>query len=408
MADNTDLLGYYRAMEPQSERQPEFVELRSRHGFGALVPELPAVNADSVPPPGATAPPPAPPGGGTGGRIDERESGEEWAGYSADRLMELLSDRPRIPRATTGLRARLGMKASRREQEFLANRDRMCVSFGEPVSVVVANPKGGAGKTPLALLLAAALGRARAGGVVALEDHELRGTMHLRLKPDPAIPTLALRTVRDLIGDIGHVPPERLTAADVGRYVRHQAAGHFDALVSAREAADQITRDEFERVSDLLGRFYSVTVVDTANNERAPAWRAAVERASVLVVVAKWSGDKMMPAIQMLEDLQSDPDLRPLVRHVVVVVSQNVGEGDPAARARFAPYLADLAAEVVEIAPDPHLASCGPIVYDQLTPATRRAVEQAGAAVCGAAQQVLGERRTLGPEREQQGGNGYA
>jgi hypothetical protein len=52
------------------------------------------------------------------------------------------------------------------------------MGFGRPVSFVVANPKGGAGKTPVTLLLAGAFGVARGGGVLAWDNNELRGTMN--------------------------------------------------------------------------------------------------------------------------------------------------------------------------------------------------------------------------------------
>ena len=45
-------------------------------------------------------------------------------------------------------------------------------------------------------------------------------------------------------------------------------------------------------------------IVDTANDESAENWRAAIEAADALVVPVKWRNDYSVPAIEMLEELQ--------------------------------------------------------------------------------------------------------
>ena len=86
----------------------------------------------------------------------------------------------RVPKSTRGWRGMLGIGPGKKERAERADRDAACQTYGRPVTIVVADPRGGSGKTTTSLLLAGAFGTARGGGVLALENHELRGTMHLR------------------------------------------------------------------------------------------------------------------------------------------------------------------------------------------------------------------------------------
>jgi len=83
-----------------------------------------------------------------------------------------------------------------------------------------------------------------------------------------------------------------------------QIAGQYDVMVSETKRDRALTREEFESVHDVGSRFYSLIVVDTANDESAANWRAAVQRADALVVPLKWRNDYSLPAIEMLEELQ--------------------------------------------------------------------------------------------------------
>ncbi len=70
-------------------------------------------------------------------------------------------------------------------------------SFTRPMTVVFANPKGGAGKTPATLLAGATFGSSRGGYVVAWDNNETRGTLGVRgLVPDRD------STVWNLLGEL--------------------------------------------------------------------------------------------------------------------------------------------------------------------------------------------------------------
>lgn len=292
--------------------------------------------------------------------------------YAAAELFAAAQARQVTRRATRGVRAALRMKASKAEVAEVEANEAMATSFGQPVNVVVANPKGSAGKTPISLALAAAFGSARGGGVLALEVHELRGTMALRTVGRAG-------TVRDFLDNLHRFRPDTLTRGDVEAFTRKQPAGLFEAMVSARAHTQQLTAQEFELLQSILRRFFSVIVIDTANNEAAPAWKAAVQTASALVVPVKWRTDVWVPAVEMLEDLQRTAPH--LARRAIVVASHGAGEASEKSRAEARAYFQQRAAHVVELPTDPHVSDGGPIVWDQLSESYRVAARSLGQAV---------------------------
>ncbi|OYN89541.1 MinD/ParA family ATP-binding protein [Parenemella sanctibonifatiensis] len=186
-------------------------------------------------------------------------------------------------------------------------------------------------------------------------------------------------TVRQFLQELHRFRPDTLSRGDVEAYTRKQPTGLFEAMVSARAGSDQLTAEEFRILQTILRRFYSVIVIDTANNEQAPAWQEAMRAASALIVPVKWKPDVVVPAVEMLEDLQKTaPEL---ARRAVVVASHGVGEADPKYQLEGLNYLTPRAAKVVELPTDPHIAAGGPILWDQLTPAYRAGVQALGLAV---------------------------
>ena len=218
-----------------------------------------------------------------------------WRGYNPDYVADQMV--PMIhARATTGWRSWLGLRPSKAELRRKRLQAEMCVNFGQPVKIVLANPRGYAGKTTMAICLAGVLGVARGGGVCAFENHELRGTMSLR-----TVTNGTQRTTRDFIHNLSQMTPDQVRQADLSRYVRHQHAGNFDAMVTSRSFEKQLDGDEYRAASALLGRFYEVIVVDTANNEAHEAFQAAMEDATVLVVPTKWRPTHITPAAADVE-----------------------------------------------------------------------------------------------------------
>lgn len=303
--------------------------------------------------------------------------------YDSMYVMQRIVPVTRIPKSTRGWRGLLGVGPSKRELEERADREAACQTFGQPVTIVVADPRGGSGKTTTSILLAGAFGNARGGGVLVVENHELRGTMHLRTDAQGKV-----RTIRDLLGAQRYQGPDvdMVRIGDLSTFVRHQVSGQFDVMVSETKRDRALTSAEFESVHDLGCRFYEIIIVDTANDESAENWRAAVKRANALIVPVKWRNDYSLPAVEMLEELQAsdDPQLRDLVRRTVVVASHNHGDLDTRCQQHLKPYFVERTKAVIEIAPDPHIAEGNVIYHDQLKPATRRQAERLAAETANA------------------------
>lgn len=277
---------------------------------------------------------------------------------------------PPPAKAQSGLRAFLGMGPSRKERDEAADLAAARKAFDRPVTVMIANPKGGVGKTPLTLLLAGVFGVARGGGVIAWDNNELRGTM-----PDRSV-SEHRQNVRDLLAEADRLKDAGFT--EVARFLNHQTSGTFHTLGSAQGSGQSITHEDFEVVHDILGRYFEMIFVDTGNNEAAPNWLAAAETADCLVVPTKWRKDSLIPAARMLESLQdSHPEL---LERTLIVATNGPAEAQEESRKAAANWFGSQY-PVLEIPTDPHIAAGDVLKQDELTPETRRAALAIAAAI---------------------------
>lgn len=293
--------------------------------------------------------------------------------HSASELIQNIPEAGE-PKARQGWRSWFGLppgQAELSERRDMAKVQRPLVGAK---TVAVINVKGGAGKTPTTLELAGALGSARGGSVVAIDNNELRGTMPLRTLPNGCQENF--RTFVDNIEQLRN----SMSTAEIQRYMRHQGDGQYDALVCATDARHEVTAEEYNAVHEVLSRVYQLTIVDTGNNEGAANWQAAIESADAIVVpVKRSSSSTCVAASQMLEELQKT--YPSLVRNAIVVFTDGRGPVDKQMFERHRKYFSDRARTVVEIPTDPHINAEVPIEHDRLTKATRRAALELAAAV---------------------------
>lgn len=283
--------------------------------------------------------------------------------YSAGELISQLNPQT-DHKSRQGLRARLGLKPSTRELSELADEEMSRTAFTRPVTIMIANPKGGVGKTPTALLLAAAFGTARGGGVVAWDNNELRGTM-----PDRSF-SPHRRTVRDLLDAQRRLAAPQSQFTDLAQFLNHQTTGKFHTLGSAQTSGHVISSDDFEQIHDILSRYFQIILVDTGNNEASPNWLAAAAAADCLVVPTKWRKDSLIPAARMLETLQEFS--RDLLDRTVVVATNGPADSQEEVKRNGASWF-DTTHSIIEIPTDPHVAEGGIIDWSKLGSRTRRA-----------------------------------
>lgn len=290
---------------------------------------------------------------------------------SASDLISQLT--PEVPqKATRGWRSWFGLKPSQSEADEFRDLATVKTVFRRPVTVMVANPKGGSGKTPTSVLLAGAFGLHRGGGVVAWDNNELRGTM-----PDRTF-SPHRRNVHDMLAKLEQLRWSTSQFTDLAYFLNHQDTGNFYALGSAQHAGHVVTGQNFRQVHELFARYFQVIVVDTGNNEAAPNWTAAAAEADCLVVPTKWRKDSLIPAARMLESLQ---DTNPgLLDRTVIAATNGPEDSQKGVKASGASWFGSNH-PIVEIPTDPHIAEGGVIDYSLLHKDTRRAALRLAAEV---------------------------
>ena len=289
--------------------------------------------------------------------------------------------------ATWGWRGRLnrtGMfKVQPAEHELAARQAIRDIqrTFSRPMTVVVVQPKGGAGKTPTTICLSAAFGAHRGGYVVGWDDNETRGTLAVRVSN----PDHQRATVWDLLGDLDAFERFDARVGDLGYYVRAQPDAYFDALVSDDNPANmaQIGEDAFHRLHRVLQRFYRLIVVDTGNNVRSPNWQAAVNAADLVVVVSTYQRDVGYSGSWVLDHL-AQTGREALARNAVTILTAADPTTDEKVRRQLVGHFAARTRAVVEVPYDPEIAHGGPIRWTDLSRTSHNAWIHAGATIVNA------------------------
>ncbi|MDM4723323.1 hypothetical protein QTQ03_28370 [Micromonospora sp. WMMA1363] len=259
-----------------------------------------------------------------------------------------------------------------------ADEARVLRGFASTQTVVVANPKGGAGKTPVAMLLAATYGAYRGGYVLAWDNNETRGTLGLRAE---AGASNGAGTVLGLLGDVDDFLSARASVGRLGRYVRPQSA-YFDVLASddAPGRMEIVDGVAFGRLHAALSRFYRLMVIDTGNNVRAANWSSAVWAADCLVVPTTVQADVADTGLWMLEHLQR-MGRDDLVRRAVVVATCADPAVDRAILAQIRQLYGEMVREVVVLPFDRAIQPGTRMSYRALSVRTRQALLRVAAAV---------------------------
>jgi MinD-like ATPase involved in chromosome partitioning or flagellar assembly len=218
-----------------------------------------------------------------------------------------------------------------------------------PHRVAVVSVKGGVGKTTVAACLGLVLAELRGDRVVALDANPDAGTLSERLT-GPGGPT-----VRDLYEDM----PNLASVAELTRYTR--GAGRLHVLGSEQEPAmgESFSAEEYLEVTSLLERFYNVIVTDSGTGMVHSAMEATLATADSLVVVGSPTVDGANRASRTLSFLV-DEGYRVAAEQSVVVLCGDRHSPD-VDRALIRSHFATRCRAVVDVPPDPHLATGGRI-----------------------------------------------
>jgi MinD-like ATPase involved in chromosome partitioning or flagellar assembly len=280
-----------------------------------------------------------------------------------------------------GVLARHGVPVRPSESEMTERGLQAMVSqhWPGPRTIAVVNGKGGAGKTPAAICLAATFARFGGAGVLAWDANQSRGTLGWRTQPGHHE-----ATAFDLLDQTGYLLSPDAYAADMSRFVHHQERDRYDVLRSKPiPLADErrFAPADIDAIWQVVARYYRLIIMDSGNDESDPMWRRMIELSDQLVVVTTTRTDHAEAGALLLEALsRRDPRSAWLAHNAVTVISQADPKASDESIRRIRDGYAPMCRMVVAIGYDPALVQ-GPITLDALRPETQRAWLTATAAV---------------------------
>jgi MinD-like ATPase involved in chromosome partitioning or flagellar assembly len=275
----------------------------------------------------------------------------------------------------------LGLRLAPAAGELSQRHDETAVAthWAGPRTIAVLNAKGGAGKTPTVICLAAVFARLSGGGVLAWDNNNSLGSLGWR-----TFDSGHQASVVDLLEHAEHFMTSDARVGDLSGYVHHQPADRYDVLRSDDRSGDQerhmVTGPEVERLHAVAAKYYRAIIMDSGNTERGANWQAMIAHTDQVVLPVKSVDESAEGASRVLAALQAGNDhAQALARNAVVIVLC----ADPSHQkkatelaSRFAPHV-----RAVAMIPYDRALVEGRVRYSAMTPATRRAWLHAGAAV---------------------------
>lgn len=332
--------------------------------------DVPTANGSALPP----LPPPARPGGTIRGvRVQDPNALRE--GWSHARTRPV----PPPKRVLGSRKAR-----ERYERELLVweeqeRKARLRASGGGPRTILVANQKGGTGKTPTVMCLASALAEARHdGSVAAWEASEERGTLlkHAGESVSEGIVEL-LRNANNVLASGSRT--------DLMRYGATTSTGA--ALFGSVDERRTLTGPDVEVLHDLISRAFPLNIIDSANQAHSQAFRTAMSLTDAVVIPTTVALDSIMRTVDLLSMFESGhegsgfpPSPQLLDRTTVIITHDGRPEG-PEAVAHIRRILDDSGIVHVEVPYDEHIGYGADIQWEKLTPASQVAWSNAAAQV---------------------------
>ena len=278
--------------------------------------------------------------------------------------------------ARTKLRA-TGAEVARRAAAEQAAADELAVrssSWTRCMRVLVANRRGGVGKTVTSVLVAAALASLRGSGVAVAEFSDEAGGLAGRCEQPPVrgVDTLLARLVSAGGADGAFVYGNG--------QVQSSMATMYPTVDPDREP---FTGPDVHSVVEALAPLFSTVIMDTGNGYRSAAFTAALGVTDVVIAPTLAGPDAVAGIRDLMNRLAGLGEHGRLLASRVIVVVVDDGRSVLSHR-EVLDELAVLGIDrsrVYAIPFDAHIASRGPVVFSQTTAASKRAWLAAGAAV---------------------------
>lgn len=290
----------------------------------------------------------------------------------------------RAERGFRGFLSRMGfaMEPSAQEVEERTWRRTVGTRLNEPKTISVVNGKGGANKTPTAVLLSAVFGRNSGDPVLVWDNNGTRGTLGWRtLKGSHTNHSM------DLLAAAAQLKETRVGDPSINSYVHYQPEDCYSVLRTDPRllASEQhVNAADFDVLHEIVSRFFSLTIVDSGNDESAERWLRMIDHTDQLVIASTTVEEHAEAGALLLEALaKRGGRYEELAKNAVVIISQHQPQGNDEQLNRIAHGFRRLARQVVTVPYDAALVK-GQIRFDGLRPATRRAWLHATAAVAGA------------------------
>lgn len=233
-------------------------------------------------------------------------------------------------------------------------------------TIMVANLKGGAGKTTIAYLLSSVLGRVRGGTVLAWDNNENRGTLAYRSSVKATT-----NTAIDLLHEMSFFENSG-QSAEMINFVRPQGENKFDVLASQHQGSDKpvINGEGFLSLHEILRSFYRMIVVDTGNASNDSTWQAAAQTAAETIdaLIKKGYQDKVANSVAVVIDTNRSGD-------------KAKRSADAERLGRIEQHLGQHVRSVHVVPWERSLEQGGAIEWEQLSPKTHRALLNLSAAV---------------------------
>lgn len=239
------------------------------------------------------------------------------------------------------------------------------------VSILVANPKGGVGKTPVSLMLGGTIAAIRGGSVCIVEVSDDPGALTFRSEGSPT------RGLGELVADAEGIR----SAGQLAGYTAPQSS--FAAVIGSVGWRPRLDGDAVTTITQVIDEYFAIRVMDSGNQPSSSVFRAAVATADVLVVPIFDAGDAALEAARLLEGLKAEGGhSAELAANAVVLRLHDGRPENPQVVTRVDRILQSHGIRRQHTIPfDAHIAERGQLTLAKLTPTTRHAITAAAADV---------------------------